>query len=209
MPPRGRRKVQDKWRMKEWYSIVSPAYFGGVNLGQTPASNVNNLLGRIVETSLYDLTGDFSQQYLKLYFKVINIVGTEAQTMFTGHEYSRDYLRSIVRRGSTRVDAILNAKTVDNYVVRLSVVILPIGRLNVGQITYLRKIVRDIVAEKAKNLAFDQLVQEAVLGKIASDIYNISKKISPLRHVGVRKSKLLSHPEKPREEIPVSAPILE
>ncbi|MCJ7631767.1 30S ribosomal protein S3ae [Candidatus Bathyarchaeota archaeon] len=207
MPPRGKR-VQDKWRMKEWYNIVSPAYFGGVNLGTTPGSDVNNLLGRIVETSLYDITGDFAQQYLKLYFKVINIVGTEAQTMFSGHEYSRDYLRSLVRRGSTRVDAILNAKTVDTYVVRLSVVIMPIGRLNAGQIAYLRKIVRDIVAEKAKNLAFDQLVQEAVLGKIASDIYNVAKKITPLRHVGVRKSKLLSYPEKPREEISVSEPIL-
>jgi ribosomal protein S3AE len=30
-----------------------------------------------------------------------------------------------------------------------------------------------------------------VLGKIASEIYNESKKIAPLRHVGVRKSKLV------------------
>jgi ribosomal protein S3AE len=39
-----------------------------------------------------------------------------------------------------------------------------------------------------------------VLGSVAkagigSDIYNLAKKISPLRHVGVRKSKLLSLPE--------------
>ena len=205
MPPRGRR-VQDKWRMKEWYNIVSPAYFGGVNLGTTPGSDVNNLIGRTVETTLYDITGDFAQQYLKLYFKVINITGTEAQTIFRGHEYSRDYLRSLVRRGSTRVDAILDVKTQDGYTLRLSVVILPIGRLNTGQIAYLRKIVRDIVEAKA-NLAFDQFVQEAVLGKIASDIYNEAKKIAPLRHVGVRKSRLLSLPEKPKEELPVSAPV--
>lgn len=206
MPPRGRR-VQDKWRTKEWYNIVSPAYFGGVNLGTTPGSDVNNLIGRTVETTLYDITGDFALQYLKLYFKVINITGTEAQTIFSGHEYSRDYLRSLVRRGSTRVDAILNAKTQDGYTLRLSVVILPIGRLNTGQIAYLRKIVRDIVEAKAKSLAFDQFVQEGVLGKIASDVYNEAKKIAPLRHVGVRKSRLLSIPEKPKEELPVSAPI--
>jgi len=206
LPPRGRR-VQDKWRTKEWYNIVSPAYFGGVNLGTTPGSDVNNLIGRTVETTLYDITGDFALQYLKLYFKVINITGTEAQTIFSGHEYSRDYLRSLVRRGSTRVDAILNAKTQDGYTLRLSVVILPIGRLNTGQIAYLRKIVRDIVEAKAKSLAFDQFVQEGVLGKIASDVYNEAKKIAPLRHVGVRKSRLLSIPEKPKEELPVSAPI--
>jgi ribosomal protein S3AE len=37
----------------------------------------------------------------------------------------------------------------------------------------------------------DQFVQEMVLGKIASDIYNEARKVVPLRHVGVRKSKLL------------------
>ena len=51
-----------------------------------------------------------------------------------------------------------------------------------------------IVKEKATDLTFDQFVQELVLGKIASDIYNEAKKISPLRHVGVRKSKLVAQP---------------
>ncbi|MEM3575349.1 MAG: hypothetical protein QXQ76_06380 [Candidatus Bathyarchaeia archaeon] len=36
-----------------------------------------------------------------------------------------------------------------------------------------------------------------VLGKVASDIYNKAKKIIPLRHVGVRKSKLLAMPTRP------------
>jgi small subunit ribosomal protein S3Ae len=196
LPPR-RGRVQDKWRMKEWYSILSPAYFGGVNLGTTPGAEAGSILGRTVGTTLFDITGDFAQQYLQLYFKVVNITGNEAQTVFSGHEYSRDYLRSLVRRGSTRVDTIQDGKTLDGYTVRLSVVILPVSRLNTSQITYLRKIVREIVGEKAKSLAFDQFVQEAVLGKIASDIYNIAKKITPLRHVGIRKSRLLSYPVLP------------
>jgi len=186
--------------MKQWYSILSPAYFGGVNLGTTPGAEAGSILGRTVGTTLFDITGDFAQQYLQLNFKVVNVTGNEAQTIFSGHEYSRDYLRSLVRRGSTRVDTILDAKTLDGYSLKLSVVILPVSRLNTGQITYLRKIVRDIVGEKAKILAFDQFVQEAVLGKIASDIYNIAKKITPLRHVGVRKSRLLFHPERPPED---------
>jgi ribosomal protein S3AE len=33
-----------------------------------------------------------------------------------------------------------------------------------------------------------------VLGKIASDVYNEAKKVAPLRHVGIRKSKLLAQP---------------
>jgi small subunit ribosomal protein S3Ae len=53
---------------------------------------------------------------------------------------------------------------------------------------------RQIVDEKASALNYDQLSQEVVLGKLGSDIYNLSKKIAPLRHVGVRKSKLVSIP---------------
>jgi small subunit ribosomal protein S3Ae len=48
-----------------------------------------------------------------------------------------------------------------------------------------------IIKEKASTLTLDQIAQEIVLGKIASDIYNEAKKIAPLRHVGIRKSKLV------------------
>jgi small subunit ribosomal protein S3Ae len=49
-----------------------------------------------------------------------------------------------------------------------------------------------IIKQKALALTLDQFAQEIVLGKIASDIYNEAKKIAPLRHVGIRKSKLAS-----------------
>jgi small subunit ribosomal protein S3Ae len=48
-----------------------------------------------------------------------------------------------------------------------------------------------IIKEKASTLTLDQFAQEMVLGKIASDIYNEAKKIVPLRHVGIRRSKLV------------------
>jgi ribosomal protein S3AE len=41
-----------------------------------------------------------------------------------------------------------------------------------------------------------------VLGKIASDVYNEAKKVSPLRHVGIRKSKLVAQPlQAPLQEV--------
>ena len=54
-----------------------------------------------------------------------------------------------------------------------------------------------IVKEKAAALNLDSFVQEVVLGKIASDVYNEAKKVAPLRHVGINKSKLLAQPEAP------------
>jgi small subunit ribosomal protein S3Ae len=58
----------------------------------------------------------------------------------------------------------------------------------------MRKLMMRIIKEKSEALTFDQFVQEVVLGKIASDIYNQAKKIAPIRHVGIRKSKLIQQP---------------
>jgi small subunit ribosomal protein S3Ae len=180
--------------MKEWYDISSPAYFGGKMIASVPASSAENMIGRVIEATLYDITGDFSQQHLKLYFQVTSLKGTDADTIFKGHEYTGDYLRSLVRRGNTRIDCIVNLTTKGGYNLRVSVVAFSVLRVRKSQILSVRKIMRRILHEKAETLFFDQFVQEAVLGKIASDIYNEAKKIIPLRHTGIRKSKLLSYP---------------
>ena len=189
-----RGRIKDKWRDKKWYSVVSPPYFGGVELGAVPADDPAKLVGRIVDGTLYDITNDFAHQYLKIYFRIEEVEGKTARTVFKGHEYSRDYLRSLVRRRTTRVDGILNVTTSDNYGLTLAVSLFTLSRIKTSQEHEIRSIMQKIVKDKAETLTFDQFVQELVLGKIASDIYNESKKISPLRHVGVRKSKLTSQP---------------
>lgn len=189
-----RGRTKDKWRDKKWYNVVSPPYFGGVDLGAIPSDDPSKLIGRIVDGTLYDITNDFAHQYLKLYFRIENVEGKVAQTIFKGHEYSRDYLRSLVRRRTTRVDGIFNILTKDNYGLSLAASVFTLSRIKTSQEHEIRAIMSKIIKEKSSNLTFDQFVQELVLGKIASDIYNESKKISPLRHVGVRKSKLTIQP---------------
>lgn len=189
------RKVRDKWRAKEWYDVFAPAYFGEKMVASIPCSDPTRIVGRVVETTLYDITNDFSHQSQKLYFLAVNVKGRRVETVLKGHEYSADYLRSLVRRGSTRIDAIFNVTSRDQYVTRASVVAFTRDRVNANQQHLIRSIMRKTVDEKAATLAYDQLCHEMVLGIFGSEVYNLAKKISPLRHVGVRKSKLVVIPE--------------
>jgi small subunit ribosomal protein S3Ae len=180
--------------MKEWYDVYSPPYFGERIVAGIPCVTPAALLGRVVETTLYDITDDFAHQSIKLYFLVVNTKDHRAETILKSHEYATDYLRSLVRRGSTRMDGIFNATTKDQFSVRISIVAFTRDRIKASQEHGVRQLMRQVVDEKAAALNYEQLSQEIVLGKLGSDIYNLAKKIAPLRHVGVRKSKVVSIP---------------
>ena len=194
MSSKSTKHVRDKWRSKAWYMMVAPPYFGSVELGSVPAEEDAKVIGRVAEATLYDITGDFSHQNLKMFFQVNAIEGKTARTLFKGHEYSRDYLRSLVRRRTTKVDGLFNLTTKDGFKLRVAISALTLSRIKTSQEKTIRKIMDRIVKEKAAALTLDQFVQEMVLGKIGSDIYNESKLVAPLRHVGIRKSKLVGQP---------------
>ena len=193
-----RRRVRDKWRGKSWYTVLAPPYFGNVELGAVPAAEPEKLIGRVIDSTLYDVTNDFAHQYLKMRFQITEVDGKTARTMFKGHEYSRDYSRSLVRRRTTKVEGIFNVTTKDGYKLQMAVCAFTLSRIKTSQEQAIRTVMRKIVAEKATVLTMDQFAQEMVLGKIASEIYNEAKKIAPLRHVGVRKSKLTTQLVQPQ-----------
>lgn len=185
------KRVRDKWRSKTWYMVMAPPYFGNAELGSIPADEQEKLIGRIIDSTLYDITNDFAHQYLKMFFQINEIDGKTAKTIFKGHEYSRDYLRSLVRRRTTKIDALFNITTKDGYRMRVAICAFTLSRIKTSQEKVIRGIMDKIIKGKAAVLTLDQFAQEIVLGKIASDIYNEAKKIAPIRHVGVRKSKLV------------------
>jgi small subunit ribosomal protein S3Ae len=187
-------RVRDKWREKRWYMMVAPSSFGNVEIGETPSGNPKNLIGRKVETTLYAISGDFNQIHVKLYFQIHEVKGDKAYTHFSGHDFTRDYLRSLVRRGSSRIDGIFEVTTKDGYRIRIYAIAFPMRRAKTTQQAAIRDVMQTIITRRAKRLNFDAFIQECVLGKIGSDIYNKAKAIFPLRKSEIRKSKLLAQP---------------
>jgi len=92
-------------------------------------------------------------------------------------------------------DFIKDYTTKDGYVVRVYCTALSQGKMNSSKKHALRAVMDRVIAERAGSLTYDQLAQELVLQKVASDVYNEAKLITHLRHVGVRKSKLISRPD--------------
>jgi len=192
---RKRQKIRDKWRIKRWIIVKAPLPFGGDSVAYIPVTSDDKAIGRVVGTTLFDILKQDPQHYsIKLYFQIESIDGDIAQTIVKGHEYSREYLRSMVRRGSSSIRLIKNFTTRDQAVVQAQIVVFTVGRINTSRKHAIRSVTDEVLQRKATELTYNQFAQEAVLGKIASDIYNAAKKISRLRHVGVSKTKLIEKP---------------
>jgi small subunit ribosomal protein S3Ae len=196
LPKKVTGKVRDKWKLKQWVTVLASPSFGNAPIGRVPITDVEKPAGRVVETTLYDILKQDPQHYsFKLYFQIDRVDGDTAYTILKGHEFSREYLRSLIRRGSSMSDFIKDYRTKDGYLVRVYTIALSQGRMNSSKKHEIRMIIDKIIGERAASLSYDQFVQETVLQKLASDVYNEAKKVTRLRHVGVRKTKLIGRPQ--------------
>jgi small subunit ribosomal protein S3Ae len=191
---RERKPARDTWRTKGWYEVFAPSMFGGTKIGETPAVDARQLEGRVLESTLGDLIDDFSKSYIKLYFQVKGIEGNRALTKFIGHDVARDYVRSQVRRRVSKIDGIWTITTQDGYKLRLSALVTTLKRIQSSQIEAMRASMKEVIGQRAAKLTFDQFVQEAILGKLSSDVYKVIKKICPVRRVDIQKTKVLGGP---------------
>jgi len=190
-------RVKDKWAMKKWFTLIAPEYFGMAEIGYTPADDESKVINRTVEITLAELTNDYSNQnpYKKLVFKVFKVAGENAYTKFHRFELTRDYLNSLTRRRTSKIEDIVDVTTADGYVLRVKSVAFTVKRCQSSQKRAIRKIMNEIVRKSAEKNNFVQFLQEAVLGKIPAEIYKNAKKIYPLRRVEIRMIEVLKEPK--------------
>ena len=200
--PRKAIKVKDKWKEKTWLQVEAPAIFGNKVIAQIPITGIEFAAGRTVETTLFDLVGEDEEQHaMKLKFQVKEAQENVAKTNFKQSELARETLKSLIRKGTSIIDFYKNIETKDGAKLRVFGIIYTSTWTNASKKKAIRKIADDIVKEKAKKLTFGQFVLESVLGKMASEIFNDSKKIVKIRYTSIRKLKVLSYPRKEEKEL--------
>lgn len=186
-----RRRVRDTWKEKQWYKITSPKAFGGNEIGNTPSRDPELLLKRRVDVTMRELTGDFSKQYIKLKFQIDNVAGNSAETKFIGHQVTTDYVRSMIRRGTSRIDTPVIVKTNDGHTMKVQVLAITTRRAKSSQQKYMRETIQELLTKIAAQKSYEELIEGLVIGKIASEIYHKAKKIYPLKRVEIIKTKVL------------------
>ena len=194
---RRKGRIKDKWREKRWINVNAPDSFNNVPIAYVPITDDEDASGRVIEITLFDiLKGDPSQHQYKLYFQINKVDGENASTIFKRFEYSKEFLRSLVRRGSSKINFIIDIKTKDGYVFRMKIIALTHRPLNTSRKHALRIIARDVINKTVPEMTIDQFVQATVYSKINSDLMAAFKRVIKVRHVGLEKVKLIRTADK-------------
>ena len=186
------RKIKDKWKEKRWVAVFAPESFNNIPIAYVPITSDKTAVGRVVEVTLFDiLKGDPSQHQYKLFFQINKVTEEKATTVFKRYEYAKEFLRSLIRRGSSRINFVIDSKTKDGYVFRIKILTLSHRELNTSRKRALRLEAKKQIERIVPQMTIDEFVQAACYGKISSDIMAATKKIIRVRHVGLEKVKLL------------------
>lgn len=189
---RRKTKIKDKWRDKKWITVLAPTSFNSFPISYIPITSEEHAIGRVIEVTLFDIVkGDPSQHQFKLAFQINKIEDGTAKTIFKRYEYAKEYLRSLVRRGSTKINFICDCKTKDGSVFSIKIIILTQKQINSSRMHTLRLIAKDVLDKTIPDMTLDQFVQATAFGKINSDIMAAAKKIIRIRHIGLEKVKLI------------------
>ncbi|MCK4270133.1 MAG: 30S ribosomal protein S3ae [Methanogenium sp.] len=189
-----RRKKQigrrvEGWKAKSWYKVYAPDNFEKVYLGDTISADPSKVYGRVMQTTLGEMTQDYSKQNVKMRFKVTNVAGDSAYTEFVGHEVTKDFLRAMVKRRTSRIDSHVLVTTKDGKKIRVTSTCFTINRAEVSQAKAIRQTLTNYMLTRASEVSYDNFVKEIVGGDASRDLFKTIKLIFPTRRVEIIKSK--------------------
>ncbi len=194
------RSISRQTQGKSWYTVLAPEGFDRTPVGDTPVDEPEQLLGRTIETTLGEILDDSSENNTKLTFQITDYGSDSAYTTFKTHELTRDYLRSLVRRGASKIDAVVSVETADGVAFRVQPVAFTTQKADHEQERAIRRRMIDRVEEAAAERTADDFIDGIVRGRLSSAIYADAKEIYPLRRVEIQKTTRENRPEELQED---------
>eukprot|EP00005_Dracoamoeba_jomungandri_P000811 CAMPEP_0174249834 /NCGR_PEP_ID=MMETSP0439-20130205/165_1 /TAXON_ID=0 /ORGANISM="Stereomyxa ramosa, Strain Chinc5" /LENGTH=261 /DNA_ID=CAMNT_0015329747 /DNA_START=31 /DNA_END=816 /DNA_ORIENTATION=+ len=207
----GKKKIVDPFTRKDWYDLKAPAMFSNRDIGKTPVNKTvgnklsrDSLIGRVVEVCLADLQRHEDHSYRQIKLKVEDIQGKNCLTNFHGMRFTTDKLCSLVRKWQSLIEAHVDIRTTDGYVMRMFCIGFTKRRPNqqkmtcyaqTSQIKQIRAKMVEIMDREASSCDLKDFVGKLIPGIIGKRIEKECDGIFPLHNCFVRKVKVLRAPK--------------
>jgi small subunit ribosomal protein S3Ae len=169
--------------------------FNSTVLSETPAIDSSAVLGRRISVNVSQLTGQSSKYYMNLFFKVNNVEGKQASTVFDGYNCTRDYLFHVVRKRTDKVRHIKDVITKDGWKLQVTALLILNRKTNTNVKNGIRKIIDEQLEASAKKNGIELFIKEVMAGSIQKEMKRIGNKTYPVRFSEIENIEVLKSPE--------------
>ena len=214
---KGSKKVKaDTFLKKEWRHVYVPPIFEKTDIGftvshkcargKTPGDYLNN---RNFEISHGDVVQEQSHAYRLFKWRSLSVQEDRVLTYFAGMRITRDKLCSILRKYRTLIEAQVDVRTADGFILRLFAMCFT-KRLNSNKKACYaqqskRRAIRDIMIkamkEKVESSTIPQLCKILIEETIEAQVIDEAKNVMQVEPVLVTKVKVLKAPNLTAEQI--------
>lgn len=189
------RKTVDKWKKKQWYEIIAPSEFKRVTLGDTIASKPELLKGRHIKVSLRKLSNQIKKQFVEIIFEINDVKGNKAYAESIGLEVPESFIKKFIRRKSSKIQMVQDAKTKDNAVIHVKSMVLTARKTATAQRTVIRRIMEKEIALFCANSNKETIISDLLNEELPKSIADKCKKIVPVKRIEVIKARVYREKE--------------
>jgi len=208
-----KKKIIDPFSRKDWYDVKAPSMFTVRQIGKTLVNRTQGtkiasegLKHRVFEVALADLQSDTDAERSYRKFRLITeeVQGRNCLTNFHGMDLTTDKLRSMVKKWQTLIEANVDVRTTDGYLIRMFCIGFTSKNSNSHrktayaqhtQVKAIRKRMCEVMSKEVGASDLKELVKKLISDSIAKDIEKTCQGIYPLHDVFIRKVKVLKKPK--------------
>ncbi|KAL5273807.1 RPS3A family protein [Megaselia abdita] len=207
-----KKKVVDPFSRKDWYDVKAPNMFTTRQVGKTLVNRTQGtkiasegLKGRVFEVSLADLQKDNDAERSFRKFRLIceDVQERNCLTNFHGMDLTTDKLRSMVKKWQTLIEANVDVKTTDGFLLRVFCIGFTAKDqmsqrktcyAQSSQVRVIRSKMVNTIVREVSSSDLKEVVNKLLPDSIAKDIEKACQGTYPLHDVYIRKVKVLKKP---------------
>ncbi len=194
--PEAAPKKAGKWKGKDWFFVLAPQTFGEKIIAQTPTMDPRNLKGRVVEASATELTGNRSRYYMKFKFKIDEIEGKNAKTVFNEFIVGKDFLARVIRKKSQKVRLTKDMKTSDGWGIQMTITSVLNRNTDTSVRTKVRNQIGELMSSAISEMTLESLLSRVIAGVTQKGIRKQVSKLYPVKFFEVERIEIISEPAK-------------
>ncbi len=178
-------------KKKKWFGIVVPKEFENKVIGETYATEPNEMVGRALKVNLMNILTDYRRQGINIRFKVVSVNDDNAVCKTVGYELLKSHSRRAVRKGTDKMDDSFVAETKDGLKMRVKPMIITRNRVSDAVVSDIRKKAEAYITEKFKEMEATDAFSTVIQTKLQRELKGSLVKTCPIGACEIRSLELL------------------